>query len=38
MRYDNIRDDLECYLLKLVVSLIEAVEEELKVVNRKILR
>lgn len=38
MRYDNIRDDLERYLLKLVVSLIKAVEEELKVVNRKILR
>jgi hypothetical protein len=34
---DNIRDDLECYLLKLVASLVEAVEEEIEVINREIL-
>ena len=35
---NNIRDDFECYLLKSVVSFIEAVKEELKVVNREILQ
>lgn len=35
---DDIRDDLQCYLLKLITSLVEAVEEELEVVNRKVLR
>lgn len=34
---DDVRDDLQCYLLKLVASLVEAMEEELEVVNRKVL-
>lgn len=38
MRNDNISNDLERNLLELVVSLGEAVEEKIKVVNRKILR